>query len=285
MKSKLDTTRDFIELYEYVAGEFTTPPAFHRWAAISLIAACLEDRVWLQRFEHSPLYPNVWVFLIGPSGTGKDHAMGLMLSLLKPEDPLWVIDGKVTIPALYDYMSLRQKSTGRNSAPIYLVSSDVTEQLPLGTEAKDFTTRALALYGGRDRPLLDITRTGGTKLVNKPLMNWIAGCTPGWFPQAIDPAVFASGFAARAFFIIGAPQYEHFTKSHPTRRYDREVIMEHLRARVEAFMQVEGLFTLTDRAQANLDGWLEYTKKQLESGGLTEVDTAAPGRREAGHPG
>lgn len=280
-RSKLEDTTDFIELFEYLGGDWIVPSQFLRWTAMSLIAACVEDRVWVQVFDHAPLYPNIWVFLIGPSGTGKDFSIGMALGLLRPEDALWKIDGKVTMPAMYDYMAKQQKVSGRDSAPVYLVSSDVTEQLPLGPEAKDFTSRALALYGGRDRELVDLTRTGGDKVVRRPLLNWAAGCTQEWFPLAVDPIVFNSGMAGRAFFILGEPVLEQYHKPSPTRRHDHDLVMDFLRKRVEAYQAVEGVFILSDKAQLYYKQWLMQQQERMRSTTLSDVERAVMNRTRA----
>jgi hypothetical protein len=279
-KSKLSETKNFIELYEHASGDWKTPKAFHRWAALSVIAACVEDRVWLSVFDHAPLHPNIWVFLIGGAGVGKDHAIGLALSYLKPEDPILIVDGKVTIPALYDHLSDVQRANGKQSAPVYLVSSDVTELLPLGTEAKDFTSRALSLYGGRERALKDITRTSGSKTVKKPLMNWIAGCTPRWFPQAIDPLVFHSGYASRVFFVVGKPQLDHAHRMRPLEHIDAPEIRDHLRTRIEAYQNVEGLFIIDPKAQLMFDIWLKEQVERLRRENLSDVEHEIIGRQQ-----
>lgn len=281
MRSKLDETSDFIDLFEYLGGDWIVPPQFLRWAAMSVIAACVEDRVWIQVFDHAPLYPNIWVFLIGGQGAGKDFAIGMALGLLKPEDGLWKIDGKVTMPALYDYMARQQRVTQRESAPVYLVSSDVTEQLPLGPEAKDFTSRALALYGGRDRELLDLTRTSGDKTVKKPLLNWVGGCTKEWFPLAIDPLVFNSGFAGRAFFVLGEPVLDNYHKMSPTRRIDHDLVMDFLRKKVETLQQLEGVFVLSEKAQLYYNQWLVQQQERLRHLNLADVERSVMNRARA----
>lgn len=278
MRSKLDETHNFIDLAVYAAGDWKTPAIFHRWAAISLIAACVEDRVWLSIFDHSPLKPNIWVFLIGPSGSGKDHATGHALSLVRPEDPIVKIDGKVTMPALYDFLHDMQKASQRPSAPVYLISSDVTEQLPVGPEARDFTSRVLALYGGRDRDLLDLTRTSGNKIVRNPLLNWFAGCTPEWFPNAIDPMVFASGFTGRAFFIFGEPDYRYFHFMKPIERHDKQQVMDYLRARVERYQALEGMFIVSPNARTIYDQWLRHIGEQAQRQQLSDVERQVYGR-------
>jgi hypothetical protein len=265
-------TRDFIELFTYAAGEWTTPYKFFRWAAISLIAACVEDRVWLPFAEHIDTYPNVWVFLIGPAGTGKDHAIRLALSLLRPEDPLWVLDGKATISGLYDFMVARQKASGRDSAPTFLVSSDAATLLPCGPEAKDFTSRVVDLYDRHNRVLTDITRTGGEKRIVRPMLNWLLGTTPSWFPLAIDPQVFNSGFARRTFFIFGEPILDNLRLEAPVQRFDSPAIFAALRRRVERLQSIEGMFTLTKRAKVFYTAWRDQNLEQLRYSQLSEVE-------------
>src|SRR6185503_3564456 len=126
----LETTWNFVDIYTHAAGRWKTPAAFHRWMALSIISACIEDRVTL---------------------TLMDHAIGVALSYFEPDDPLCVHDGKLTIPSLYDTMADYQKETQRDSAPMLLVSSDLPELLPPGPEAQEFTSRGLQLFGGRKR--------------------------------------------------------------------------------------------------------------------------------------
>ena len=47
-----------------------TPEVFRRWAGISMIAAALERKVWLET-SVGTLYPNLYMFLLAPPGVGK----------------------------------------------------------------------------------------------------------------------------------------------------------------------------------------------------------------------
>lgn len=276
--SILDQTRNFIDLHVYAAGRWKTPSRFHRWAAISLLAALVEDRVWLNVLDHEPLHPNIWTFLIGGSGVGKDHAIGFALSHLRDEDHLCRIDGKVTAPGLYDWLEASQKKSGRSSAPFYLITSDVSEQLPLGPEAKDFTSRVLALYGGRSRVFVDITRGSGTKSIRNPLGNWVAGCTPKWFPNAIDPMIFSSGYIGRSAFIFGEPDMDYFHLSKPALHHDTPEVLDHLRRRVEMYLAIEGLFAVAPEAKIIHDAWLIHLAELARRGDLTDIDRETIGR-------
>ena len=68
------------KLASWVAGflEYTdgiqSPEPFRRWAAICAIAGALERKVWI-RSMGAELYPNLYVFLVGPPGLGKSNAL------------------------------------------------------------------------------------------------------------------------------------------------------------------------------------------------------------------
>lgn len=267
MSRILDTNRDFIDLVEYTAGEWTTPPHFHRWAATSLIAACLEDRVYsIVMGKEEPLYPNLWIFLIGPQGTGKDHAIGNVMRLLQPEDALWILNGRTTIPGLYDYLFEQQKATQRPSAPAFLVTSDVAVQLPRGAEAMDFSSRIVDMYGGRTQSITDRTRTGGVKVIHRPVINWYAGTTPDWFPEAIDPITFKSGFAGRGIFVFGEPRLEFLKLMRVIHHHDRDEVLVHLRKRVEMFQTIEGEVEWDDKARLMFQYFLEDMARDAQMG-------------------
>lgn len=254
-RTALNTTYNFLDLHVHSAGRWKTPRSFHYWSALSLIAACVEDRVYMDLFRHAPLYPNIWTFLLGLSGVGKDHAIGVVKAHLRHTDPLTVVDKRVTVPGLYDLLRDRQQKISRESAPFWLISSELGELLPIG-ESEDFCSRVLPLYGGRPRVTGDATRTSGNKELLNPMMNWLGGTTPEWFPRAISGSVFQSGFAGRSNFIFGEPDKQFTHLIQPDLPTDYDQVMTHMRTRVELLMSLEGQMWLTDKAVAWMNRWL-----------------------------
>jgi hypothetical protein len=281
--SKLDETTDFIELYVYAMGDWTTPTQWIRWSAMQLIAACVEDRVFLPGAHgHDNLYPNIWVFLIGPGGAGKDTAIRFGLALLGTESNLQMVDGKISISAVYDYMAAHQKATGRESAPMFLIFSDAGEALPLGDQAKDFTSRVLPLYGGYSRTVSDYTRTTGRVTIKNPVLNWILGTTKEWFPQAVNAIIFASGLAGRVFFILGDPNDDFFDIDMPEPPPDKELVMGFLRKKIEAYQDMFGQFSMSPSAKEHYAAWLVDRKEVLQTIACTTLDQQYIRRSRAG---
>jgi hypothetical protein len=64
---------------DYTEGE-PSPHLFRRWAGISAVAGVLERRVWINAFKE-PLYPNLYVVLVGPPGVGKTVVTSIVQAL------------------------------------------------------------------------------------------------------------------------------------------------------------------------------------------------------------
>jgi hypothetical protein len=63
----------WIESFVDHASNLESAPIFRKWAAIGTIAAALEQKVWLQ--TSAPLYPNLYIFLVGHPGVGKTRTI------------------------------------------------------------------------------------------------------------------------------------------------------------------------------------------------------------------
>lgn len=63
----------WIDAFVDHASNLESAPIFRKWAAISLIGATLEQKCFLQ--TSAPLYPNLYVFLVGHPGVGKTRTV------------------------------------------------------------------------------------------------------------------------------------------------------------------------------------------------------------------
>ena len=64
----------WIDTFVDQTANIHTPEIFRRWTAISVIAATLEQKVWLRTSR--PLYPNLFVIIIAHPGVGKSRIIG-----------------------------------------------------------------------------------------------------------------------------------------------------------------------------------------------------------------
>src|ERR1700677_2740138 len=61
---------DLIQSYLSYTKNHEASPKIHLWSFLSILAACLQRRVWMPRGYYT-LYPNLYVFIIGKSGLVK----------------------------------------------------------------------------------------------------------------------------------------------------------------------------------------------------------------------
>lgn len=72
----------FLDLYLEYVEETESPRAYHVWAALAGVSACLGRRCFMQ-FGMNKIFPNMYVALVGPPGARKSVAIGNMTARLK----------------------------------------------------------------------------------------------------------------------------------------------------------------------------------------------------------
>lgn len=87
-----------------------------------------------------------------------------------------------------------------------------------------------------------------------PVLNWLAGTTEDDLREILTPKLLRTGFTARTCFVFG---YYDFGKRMPRVKYPRDYkeVFERLCIKLQELSTLEGLFTLTEQAEARLDQW------------------------------
>ena len=266
-KSKLDDTEDFLKLYVYQCGLWRTPKVWHLWSGLSLMAACCGNNVFMQIAEE-PLYPNLYIFLIGASGLGKGHAIGIAEKFIQDQD---IIINKysmrnITKQGLTNRMVDRSKleqSALIHGARVWLITKELANSMPAGPMAMQFIMDMTDMFDGITGETWDMTRGSGALLMNSPVVNWIAGSTTDWLFDSLDSTAVSGGFFARAFMVWGEAENDEMEPSYP---FDRKEIKDHLKKRVELLSTVKTEMVLSPRARAYLkEEWYPHRQKPEDS--------------------
>src|SRR5438552_2612168 len=93
----------WIDSFVEHTSNLESAPIFRKWAAISTIAAALEQKVWVD--TSSPLYPNLYVFLVGNAGIGKTRAIMSALGFIRELPELHLGATSMTMASLVDHMN------------------------------------------------------------------------------------------------------------------------------------------------------------------------------------
>jgi len=238
-------------------GVSEVPKEYHLWAAISLIAACTDDRVWYEKFHDKKLKMNQYVILIGPSGVGKGEAIDTAMKFIPSAPSIRPYRGKATGAHLADAFGKPVRLGKKLILPkptIFLITPELSMSVGEGPIAMDFVKRMTELYTGGDYTWREGTRTHGAIEFKAPCVNWLAGTTVQWLVESVPRSAIESGFFARVIPIeVSYDLNRRFAKPLVPDDYDR--VTEWLHRHIEWMNGVHGEFRMTRKALAVKDHW------------------------------
>jgi hypothetical protein len=228
--------------------------------------------------KEQPVIPNLYVFLIAPSGIGKNVAANVASQyvLQEPwlENKVNYYRGKLTPPRLHDLLGRKKwvEEMGEYIDPnskIWLLTPELTYGMGKGEMAEQLIETMTELFSSGKIPLKEGTRTHGEITVEDPCINWLAGTTKEWLVDAVKPKGIKGGFFARVmpvYYKAGTPRERIWQPIYPS---DFQEVNEYLKGRAQALSFVEGEFRITAVADAYGRQW--YMNRQSP-----EDDNLAP---------
>lgn len=248
-------------LQEYIraAGQSEVPEQYHVWCGLSLLAAAVGRNVKLKLREESPVSPNLYVLLIGPSGVGKGLAISNAMAVSQPlHAAIGLVRGRLSAegllvrmgapPTLFDSKSLCPR------AVVWLIQPELAATAMGKKGHATGLARILTdLYDGSDVPIRDVTRTHGEVVVTNPCVNWLAATTTEWLRAVLPAGGMASGFLARVVTVKAIYSGERIPE--PLYPPNREEILAKLRAQLVKMLDLRGVVTLSIAARCLLNEW------------------------------
>ena len=250
---------DFIDLYLYHVGRSEVPKQFHLFCALSLLSASLGDRCWFDRDTSGRrIYPNLYVFLVGPSGSGKEIAVSTAMRLVEGLDILGIfpVTG-ITKQSLIDRVSCLP--TPDQPCPphiIYLITEELGMAVPSKELGRDLIKFMTGHYIPTGLPSFEGTRMHGIKRLPSPLFNWLCGTNEEWLRSAIEKDAIEGGFFARVLAVRGQRDgtIRHAEMCYPD---DFQDCRRRLRAWLEMLTTLRMRFVKTIEATLFYRNWYE----------------------------
>lgn len=212
----VDLITDFLELTKHVLS----PDIYRLWGAISLVAGALERRVWLSNSQGN-VYPNMYVILVGPPGTGKsivDRVRELWTDATEPGTKIpafHVAPDSMTDASLVDAL-VKAKSTYVPPAGEFLTYHSLLiaqEELALLMPAYEqtFVARLNSLWNNKSVHQ-ETRRTGSVRSVDitNPQLNMLAGTQPQWLASTFPEEAWGQGISRRLILVYaGGSQWKN----------------------------------------------------------------------------
>src|SRR5262245_39261095 len=96
--------RSWVESFIDYTSNLESSPLFRKWSAIAMIAGVLEQKVWVD--TGSPLYPNLYIFLVGHAGIGKSRSITAAANIVREALPETYFGAtSMTRASLVDYLA------------------------------------------------------------------------------------------------------------------------------------------------------------------------------------
>src|SRR5229473_1242395 len=100
--------QSWIDAFIDYTDNLESPLIYRRWAAITAIAAVLEQKVWAD--TGSTLYPNLYIFLIGNAGIGKTRAISAAAKILREIEDHHFAPTSMTMASMVDCLVENKRS-------------------------------------------------------------------------------------------------------------------------------------------------------------------------------
>lgn len=198
----------WIEAFVDSTENLEAPKLFRRWAAIVTLATTLEQRIWLT--TSSPIYPNLYVFLIGHPGTGKTRTIRKAREYVKELPEPHIAPISLTWASLVDALVRNKRMIIRLPEPPLDYNSMLVAPDELGAFIHKWDNEMIdglsALYDpdeyGQER------RGGDIKIkIKSPQLNILSGATPARLMELMPESAWGQGFTSRSIMVFSDERF------------------------------------------------------------------------------
>lgn len=254
---------DYIELTRGTE----VPELFHVWGGYVLISSAVSRRVWLLH-GRDPLYPNIYVVLIGDAGNGKTVALNEVRDILTDLETVPVAHSVETPEGLLRRLAGRPdkdppepyegafKTLGPNGlivevSPVTIVANEFVNFI---NKAPENWIHLLNDIYDTDKRFSYYTKGQGRDLIMGPYLVLFGALTTETSFDMVKSRIIQSGFARRSIFQYGERRFNQpcpFPPGGPQKLALRESIIRQCRA----LQNVYGEFRMPQSAKDFYAKW------------------------------
>lgn len=206
---------DFFKEYFKFVGETEAPNIYHRWCAISALSSTIGREVFFP-FGHKPIYPNLYILLMGAPGARKSTGLGISKDLLTRSGYTRLAKERSSKERFFSDMAHKIDPNEIDLEELVLdAPSEVTisngEFLDfIGQGNMDFLTALTNLWDNLphyEHPKLH----GKSVFIHKPTVNILGGATVKGLGMAIPPEALGTGILSRLILVYSEPTGKKIT--------------------------------------------------------------------------
>lgn len=204
----------FIEAFKEYSQGSGAPEKYIFWSAVSGISAALERKVWIFINKTKPIYPNMYIMLVGNSGTRKSTTTDAIVDLISEVPGIHKIANQMSSAAMIE--SVRDagdaktfnflNKTFRNSST-FAFTNEAATMLKNNTQLQELMTDFYDCGSPSNWSEVPAwnkkTLSGGDIDIYNPCLNFLGCSTPKWLNEIVGESSVEGGFIPR-FLLVSA---------------------------------------------------------------------------------
>lgn len=187
-----------------------SPEIYRRWTGIFTLAAALERKIWTTT-NRGDLYPNLFVFIVGPAAAGKTLAAVHARKLLQKLTDHHIAPSSISRASMIDALHKAERKLVHpqdKDEPIKAFNSLTVFSMELGVlipgYENDFMHTLTDIYD--NEPYSETRRTNKLDIqMAKPQINLLAATTPSYLNHLIPEGAWDQGFLSRVILVYHGP--------------------------------------------------------------------------------
>lgn len=248
-----------IDLYLSYVAPLKGSLKYHRWAILTVIAALLERRCWVDRGRKGVIFPNMYTLLVGRAATGKSFSGDLAVNLYRSVLPEGLkaprlAPTKITQAALYKELKdsvrpLRLDGKPVQQCPLFIYASELAVNM-VDFGGGTLTNELIDFYDSKGLESISQKRTimDDTITLHNPSVTLLGCTTEAFLADARQAALITSGLSSRIVFVVEPERVEKQRDEVAIDQDLRQTLVEGLTDIYKRF----GRIALTEPAQSRL---------------------------------
>lgn len=239
------------------------PTKFLKWAGISAIAGALERKTWVY-YRNAQIYPNLYIMLVGPPGSGKSKSANEAMKYLSSVSDIHFTPNMMTQASLIHDLEIsgvkkafQFKNQEYRMSAIFCFASEAVNTLGdnYGSIIKILTDLYDSGANGwhKDKFWHKTTKTSGEEKIFNPCINLLACTTAEWLTDFIDIKDLRGGFSSRCIFVHESSYNTgliDWKDDEETTSHDASIgINKHLADDLRAINALRGKFKIADEVR------------------------------------
>lgn len=257
-------TCDWIETFVDHSKSRGSPEIFRRWAAISAVAATLERKVWLQS-NFGTTYPNLYIFMVGPPGSGKSVASNQAMEYAEALDSkkhgkLHFGANNLSRASLMDSLARATREIMRpREIPNFVRYNALTVharelQVLIPGWDTEFMAHLTDLWDCK--PYREEKRGGDLKMeIPNTWLNLLGDCPPSYLGDALPISAWESGFISRTILVFSSAEAKLPLSFASINLSDFDAKHAALTSDLAAIHELYGEMLMTEDAAAAMVAW------------------------------